>query len=170
MSKIHPPFIARFIVKLFSRRENNHSMYHSFEEEFLEIAEDKGNLKASIWYWINTIKSIPLFIKSSIYWGVVMFKSYLIASLRNIKNQKGYSFINIIMAILGIPFALMIGRSGNMAFGIAVSTCLGLTYWIFYSFCLSLGNGGVLSPFISAWIANIIFGMLGIYLFLRVRQ
>jgi len=81
-----------------------------------------------------------------------------------------YSFINIIMAILGIPFALMIGRSGGLALGIAVSTCLGLTYWVFFSFCISLGKGGVLNPFIAAWIANIIFGMLGIYLFLRVRQ
>ena len=81
-----------------------------------------------------------------------------------------YSFINIIMAILGIPFALMIGRSGGMALGIAASTCLGLTYWVFFSFCVSLGKSGVLNPFIAAWIANIIFGMLGIYLFLRVRQ
>lgn len=81
-----------------------------------------------------------------------------------------YSFINIIMAILGIPFALMIGRSGGMALGIAISTCLGLAYWIFFSFCLSLGKGGLLHPFVAAWIANIIFGMLGMYLFLRVRQ
>ncbi len=81
-----------------------------------------------------------------------------------------YSFINIIMAILGIPFALMIGRSGGMALGIAISTGLGLTYWIFFSFCVSLGKGGLLHPFVAAWIANIIFGMLGMYLFLRVRQ
>jgi lipopolysaccharide export system permease protein len=81
-----------------------------------------------------------------------------------------YSFINIIMAILGIPFALMIGRSGGMALGIAASTCLGLTYWIFFSFCVSLGKAGLLHPFVAAWIANIIFGMLGVYLFLRVRQ
>jgi len=88
----------------------------------------------------------------------------------DLHSKISYSFINIIMAILGIPFALMIGRSGSMALGIAVSTCLGLTYWVFFSFCISLGKGGILSPFISAWIANIIFGMLGIYLFLRVRQ
>lgn len=81
-----------------------------------------------------------------------------------------YSFINIIMAILGIPFALMIGRSGGMALGIALSSGLGLSYWLFFSFCLSLGKGGMLHPFVAAWIANIIFGMLGIYLFLRVRQ
>jgi lipopolysaccharide export system permease protein len=88
----------------------------------------------------------------------------------DLQSKVSYSFINIIMAILGIPFALMIGRSGNMALGIAVSICLGLTYWVFFSFCISLGKGGVLNPFIAAWIANITFGMLGVYLFLRVRQ
>jgi len=88
----------------------------------------------------------------------------------DLQTKVSYSFINIIMAILGIPFALMIGRSGSMALGIAVSTCLGLTYWLFFSFCISLGKAGMLSPFIAAWIANIIFGMLGLYLFLQVRQ
>jgi len=57
-----------------------------------------------------------------------------------------------------------------MALGIALSSGLGLTYWIFFSFCISLGKGGMLHPFVAAWIANIIFGMLGIYLFLRFRQ
>ena len=88
----------------------------------------------------------------------------------DLHTKISYAFINIIMAILGIPFALMIGRSGGMALGIAISTCLGLAYWIFFSFCVSLGKGGVLHPFVAAWIANIIFGMLGIYFFLRVRQ
>lgn len=88
----------------------------------------------------------------------------------DLHSKISYAFINIIMAILGIPFALMIGRSGGMALGIAASTCLGLAYWIFFSFCVSLGKGGVLHPFVAAWIANIIFGMLGMYLFLRVRQ
>ncbi len=81
-----------------------------------------------------------------------------------------YSFINIIMAILGIPFALRIGRSGGMAVGIGLSVVLGLVYWTFFGFCLSLGKGGAISPFVSAWIANIAFGALGLYLFLHVRQ
>jgi len=88
----------------------------------------------------------------------------------DLHTKISYSFINIIMAVLGIPFALLIGRSGGMALGIAISIDLGLTYWIFFSFCVSLGRGGVLHPFVAAWIANIIFGMLGMYLFLRVRQ
>jgi len=81
-----------------------------------------------------------------------------------------YPFINVIMAILGIPFALRIGRSGGMALGIAISIALGFIYWTFFAFCLSLGKGGSLPPFVSAWIANIAFGLLGIYIFLHVRQ
>ncbi len=81
-----------------------------------------------------------------------------------------YAFINIIMGILGIPFALRIGRSGSMAQGIALSIAIGFTYWLFNAFCLSLGKGGALPPLMSAWIANATFGLLGMYLFLHVRQ
>lgn len=81
-----------------------------------------------------------------------------------------YAFVNIIMALLGIPFALRIGRSGGMALGVALSIVLGLGYWTFYTFCLSLGSGGVVPPVVAAWTANVAFGMLGAYLFLQVRQ
>jgi len=81
-----------------------------------------------------------------------------------------YPFINVIMALLGIPFALRIGRSGGMALGISLSVALGFLYWTFFAFCLSLGKGGSLAPFFSAWVANLAFGSLGLYLFLHVRQ
>ncbi|MEI6125027.1 MAG: LPS export ABC transporter permease LptG [Pseudomonadota bacterium] len=81
-----------------------------------------------------------------------------------------YPFISVIMALLGIPFALRTGRSGGLAFGISLSIVLGFLYWIFFAFCLSLGKGGAIPPFLSAWIANIAFGSLGVYMFLHVRQ
>jgi lipopolysaccharide export system permease protein len=81
-----------------------------------------------------------------------------------------YAFINVIMALLGIPFALQIGRSGGMAIGIAVSIAVGFAYWIFFAFCVSLGKGGTIAPLASAWTANAAFGLLGLYLFLHVRQ
>ncbi|MFC2133183.1 ABC transporter permease [Bacteroidota bacterium] len=108
MSEIHPPKIARLIVKFFSRRDNNQSLLHSFDEEFYEIAEGTGKFQACIWYWVQIIKSIPRFIKSSIYWGVIMFKSYLITAIRNIKKNKGYSFINISGLAIGIACCLLI--------------------------------------------------------------
>jgi lipopolysaccharide export system permease protein len=81
-----------------------------------------------------------------------------------------YAFITVIMALLGIPFALRTGRSGGMAFGITLSIVLGFVYWIFFAFCVSLGKSGALPPILAAWTANITFGMLGLYLFLHVRQ
>lgn len=88
----------------------------------------------------------------------------------DLQAKISYAFICVIMALLGIPFALQIGRSGGMALGIALSIVVGFIYWIFFAFCISLGKGGAIPPFFSAWIANITFGSLGIYLFLRVRQ
>lgn len=98
-------------------------------------------------------------------------EGYPTAELKADMHAKiSYSFICIIMAILGIPFSLMIGRSGGMALGTAISLSLGFIYWTFFAFCLSLGKGGELSPFVSAWSANFAFGFLGLYLFLHVRQ
>lgn len=81
-----------------------------------------------------------------------------------------FPFICLIMPILTIPFALRIGRSGGIALGIGMSVIIGFIYFVFFNFSLSLGKGGLLPPLFSAWVANILFGSLGIYLFLRVRQ
>lgn len=81
-----------------------------------------------------------------------------------------YAFISFIMALLGIPFALRTGRSGGLALGVAVSLAFGFVYWIFFAFCVSLGKSGALPPVIAAWTANMAFGMIGIYMFLHVRQ
>jgi lipopolysaccharide export system permease protein len=81
-----------------------------------------------------------------------------------------YAFVTVIMALLGIPFALRTGRSGGLALGITISIGCGFVYWIFFAFCVSLGKSGALPPPLAAWTANIVFGMLGVYMFLHVRQ
>jgi lipopolysaccharide export system permease protein len=78
-------------------------------------------------------------------------------------------FINFIISLLGIPFAIRLGRHGGFALGVTFSFVIGFTYWVFFNICLALGHGGALPPFISAWIANLIFGTLGVYSLLQVR-
>ena len=80
-----------------------------------------------------------------------------------------YPFICLIMPIFAIPFALRLGRAGNIALGIGLSVIIGFTYFAFFNFGLSLGKGGLLPPLLSAWAANIVFGTLGTYLFLKRR-
>jgi lipopolysaccharide export system permease protein len=76
-------------------------------------------------------------------------------------------FINLIISLLGIPFAIRLGRHGGFALGITLSIIIGFLYWVFFNVCLALGHGGALPPVIAAWIANLIFGALGLYLLLQ---
>ena len=78
-------------------------------------------------------------------------------------------FINFIIALFGIPFALKIGKHGGFAIGVTLSCVIGLVYWFFYGICIALGQGGELPPLISAWAANFIFAILGLYLLLHVK-
>lgn len=78
-------------------------------------------------------------------------------------------FINFIIALCGIPFALRIGRHGGFALGVTLSFIICFIYWVFFTICLSLGKGGALPPLISAWAGNFVFGILGLYLLLHTR-
>jgi len=70
----------------------------------------------------------------------------------------------IIMSVLGTGIAARRkareGLSVSVAFG--VSTIF--LYWIVHSFCVSLGYGGMLPPVIAAWISNVIFFSLGLFI------
>mgnify|MGYP006298658271 CR=1 FL=1 len=68
-----------------------------------------------------------------------------------------FPFVCLILSILGIGIA----ASGRARKGLPVVISYGIgiafLYWIFYSFCLSLGYGGMLPPVAAAWTANVLF-------------
>ncbi|MFX0052971.1 MAG: ABC transporter permease, partial [Candidatus Hermodarchaeota archaeon] len=78
------------------------------EEEFRERAAEGGWKKARIWYSYQVLKSIPFYLKYLIYWSLIMFKNYLVTALRNIRRQKGYSFLNIAGLAIGISCFILI--------------------------------------------------------------
>lgn len=80
-----------------------------------------------------------------------------------------FPLVNFIMILFGIPFALKVGRSGTLG-GIGFSILLSLVYWLMVGAFRSLGNAGVLSPFIAAMGANILFLSLALFLFSRVKR
>lgn len=81
-----------------------------------------------------------------------------------------FPFICLIMPFLAIPLALRVGRGGGIAWGVGLSVIIGFTHFVFFNFSLSLGRAELLPPLLSAWAANIIFGAIGIFLLLQVRQ
>ncbi|GAH43806.1 unnamed protein product [marine sediment metagenome] len=77
-------------------------------------------------------------------------------------------FANFICFLLGAPLALRSGR-GGIAFGIIVALFLGFSLWAFLAICRAYGQIDVLPPILAAWLPNILFGGIGVFLFARAR-
>lgn len=81
-----------------------------------------------------------------------------------------FPFIGVIMAFLGIPIALRKERGAGIALGVGMSILISFFCWGIFYLDLALGKAGTLPPFLSAWLGNFIFALVGIYLFLSVRH
>jgi len=81
-----------------------------------------------------------------------------------------FTFVSIILVVVGISFSLMkTERSGGIMQSIGVGIIIGFSYWIVHAFAMSLGRSGTIPPIISAWLANIFFGVASAVMFFRVR-
>ena len=78
-------------------------------------------------------------------------------------------FASLIMAFLGIPFALQRGRGSSLAIGIAVSISIGISYHLFQGMMLALGYSGTIPTLLAAWSPNALFGFLGLTLLVTRR-
>ncbi len=85
-------------------------------------------------------------------------------------NRLSKSFTCLIMGFLGIPFALQRGRNTNIAMGIGISLGIGVIYFIMQSLVTAFGYASALPPLVSAWSANFIFLLLGVWLLLSVKE
>jgi lipopolysaccharide export system permease protein len=74
-----------------------------------------------------------------------------------------FPLICVILCLLATGIGARRKRREGLSFNIAYGIGLIFVYWIFYTFCLSLGYGGVLFPVVAAWTANFIFLCIGIF-------
>ncbi len=85
-------------------------------------------------------------------------------------NRLASPFTCLIMAFLGVPFALQKGRQSNIALGIGQSLGIGVVYFIMQSLITALSYSGVLPPLVAAWATNVLFLMLGVWMLLKVKE
>lgn len=89
-----------------------------------------------------------------------------------VEYHKKYAiaFACLIFVLIGAPIGMMTKTSGvGMAF--SVSSVVFLIYYGSLSLGEELADKGMMSPFLSMWISNILFGVIGIYLvILSVRE
>ena len=84
-------------------------------------------------------------------------------------KKLAFPLFAVSMAVLAIPFSLVAGHRGALT-GVALSIGLAITYYTINALFEQLGRAGQLTPVIAAWAPSAIFGLTGMYLFLRVRS
>ncbi|MFZ5980998.1 MAG: LptF/LptG family permease, partial [Candidatus Zixiibacteriota bacterium] len=65
--------------------------------------------------------------------------------------------------LIGAPLG-MLSKKGGMGMAITISILLFIIYWAFLIGGEDLSDRGILSPFIAMWGANILLGVIGLYL------
>ncbi len=83
-------------------------------------------------------------------------------------SKISFPFVAVIMTLLGIPFAFAMGKRGALV-GIGVSLGIALVFWTTIGIFKSLGGVGILPVFLAAWGPALMFGLLGLYLMLRLK-
>ncbi len=73
-----------------------------------------------------------------------------------------FPFVCIIMSMVGISIGIRRQIRDALPIGVSIGIGTAFLYWIFYSFCVSLGYSGMIPPMISVWTANLIFFCLAI--------
>ena len=82
-------------------------------------------------------------------------------------KKLAYPLITLVMAVLAVPFSLSTGRHGAVA-GVAVAVGIAVAYLAVSGLFEAMGNLSQLPPSLAAWSPDLIFGMVGGYLILKV--
>jgi len=74
-----------------------------------------------------------------------------------------------ILGMLSIPLGINTDRGGKMS-GFPKAIALFVIYYILWNAFENLGKTGILNPYLSLWVPNILIGSFGIILFLRADK
>ncbi|MBI1178814.1 LptF/LptG family permease [bacterium] len=74
----------------------------------------------------------------------------------------------LVVMLIAIPFAAPSGRR-NVFAGVTAGLAITFAFFVLQRLCLALGTGGYITPWLAAWLPNLFFAALGIYLTSRVR-
>jgi LPS export ABC transporter permease LptF/LPS export ABC transporter permease LptG len=83
-------------------------------------------------------------------------------------RKLSFPLVCFIMALIGVPFSFTTGKRGAFH-GIGICLVLGIVYWGTFELFDKLGGINRLSPLIAAWFPNLIFGVSGVWMMLRVK-
>jgi LPS export ABC transporter permease LptF/LPS export ABC transporter permease LptG len=88
----------------------------------------------------------------------------------SVQFYRKFSFplIAFVVTLIGVPFSFTMGSKGALT-GIALSIGIAIVYWSTSGLFEAMGNLSQLPPIMAAWSPDILFGLAGTYLLLRIK-
>lgn len=85
-----------------------------------------------------------------------------------VEIQKKYAipFACFVFILIGVPLGIRT-KGGNFGISAAISLAVYIVYWVCLITGEKLSDRGVLNPYLSIWMGNIVIGSIGIVLFLN---
>jgi putative ABC transport system permease protein len=102
------PIIATWLFRLILPANDFEYLLGDYQAVYSYIFVKNGAFSARLWYWLQLFKSAPTFLYLMLYWRISMFKNYLKIAIRNIRSQKGYTFINVFGLAVGMACCIFI--------------------------------------------------------------
>ena len=87
----------------------------------------------------------------------------------NMYFKLSFACTSFLMILFGLSLSIRKPRS-NLAVGIGISILVIFIYYSAMTTGRSLGYKGTLDPLISVWITNLIFFIIGLFLFRNIRS
>ncbi len=80
-----------------------------------------------------------------------------------------YSLIGLVVMLLGLPLSVRL-RKGGVMFGLGLGLLVSFLYWGAIQMSRAYGTSHVISPALSAWLPNIVFGAVAFLLLANVKR
>lgn len=106
--QVSPPRLALWLLNKASSSRDYDYARGDLAETYDSIASEKGRNKATLWYWSEVLRSLPGFVRNSIYWSMAMFKNYIKIAVRNTLRNKLFTAINILGLAVGMACFVLI--------------------------------------------------------------
>ena len=174
----------RLIKKIDGKRGFWEDGKWKIEEGIIQKTVDDGNyvLKKFDVLWLDLPETPKTFIKSRkkpeemSYWQLKKYAERVHAEgydntryLVDMNIKVAFPLIILIMVFIGIAISL-VQKGDRIPLVVSIGVGICFVFMIVFGFSRSLGLAGVLPPLLSAWLANLIFLFLGLYLLMHIER
>jgi LPS export ABC transporter permease LptG len=83
-------------------------------------------------------------------------------------NNYAFPFSSLVMVFIAIPFSFLMGNRGAL-FGIGIAVGISMVYWGALGIFSSVGSTGIMSPLLAAFAPLVVFSLISLVLFLKIR-